>query len=142
MRHKFTKAWIIVTLAVAFLITGNVAMAQSSFGQISGTITDSTGAAVPGAAITIASANTQARRSVTSDDNGNYLVTNLPIGTYSISVTKNSFRSAQQTDVSITADAKVTSNFALQSWPGHRKLFRFRVERSNRSTPPLENWLA
>jgi hypothetical protein len=114
MRHRFFNAWGMLTLAFILILASPRAFGQNSFGQISGTVTDSTGAAVPGATVTIASANTQATRTVSSDENGNYIATNLPIGTYSISITKSSFRTAQQIDVSITADAKVTSNFALQ----------------------------
>jgi hypothetical protein len=99
---------------VVFLgFSGLSAYAQSSFGQISGTIVDPTDASVPDATITITSTNTQATRTATSDENGNYIVTNLPIGGYSITVTKTGFQTAKQSGVSISADAKVTSNFTL-----------------------------
>lgn len=99
--------------AIALVFSGYRADAQTSFGQISGTVLDPSGAAVPDAAITITSTNTQATRSATSDQSGNYIVTNLPIGDYSITVTKTGFQTAKQSGVSISADAKVTSNFTL-----------------------------
>jgi hypothetical protein len=98
---------------IALVLSAYRAHAQTSFGQIAGTILDPSGAAVPDAAITITSTNTQATRTTTSDQSGNYIVTNLPIGDYSISVTKTGFQTAKQSGVSISADAKVTSNFTL-----------------------------
>lgn len=113
MQYRFRAVLSILLLAIGFVFSGLSAQAQSSFGQISGTVLDPSGAAVPEAAITITSMNTQAARTVSSDQNGNFIVTNLPIGLYSISVTKTGFQTAKQNDVSISADAKVTSNFTL-----------------------------
>jgi hypothetical protein len=113
MQYRFWKVWNILLLAVTVAFSGLEARAQSSFGQISGTIVDPTSASVPDAVITITSMNTQAKRIVNSDSDGNYIATNLPIGIYSISVTKTGFQTAKQSDVSISADAKVTSNFTL-----------------------------
>jgi hypothetical protein len=110
------KSWRLSLLALGILLSlSNVsAFAQSSFGQISGAVTDPTGAAVPDAQITVTAVGTQAKRNIVSDADGNYLVTNLPIGEYSLSITKTGFRTAQQAGVYITADAKVTSNITLQ----------------------------
>jgi hypothetical protein len=100
-------------LAITLAFSNLQAHAQSSFGQISGVIDDPTGAAIPEATVTITNISTQAKRTVVSDGGGNFIATNLPIGTYSIGVAKTGFRTAQQSGVTITADAKVTSNFTL-----------------------------
>lgn len=113
MGYRYCRAWSILLLTVGLVFSGLSAHAQSSFGQISGTVVDPTGASVPDATITITSMNTQATRTDTTDQSGNYIVTNLPIGVYSITVTKTGFQTAKQSDVSISADAKVTSNFTL-----------------------------
>lgn len=105
---------ILLVLVCTLLLAAPLAHAQSSFGQISGTITDPSGASLAGATITITATNTQVMRTVKSDNNGNYIATNLPIAVYSISVAQTGFRTAQQADVTITADAKVTSNFVLE----------------------------
>jgi hypothetical protein len=104
----------IAVLTVTLVLSHHSAYAQSSFGQISGTVTDPTGASVPEAQLTITNSSTQAKRTIASDGDGNFLVTNLPIGEYTLSVTKTGFRTAQQSGVYISADAKVTSNFTLQ----------------------------
>lgn len=112
MSDRMLRVWSVL-FAIALVFSSSGAYAQTSFGQISGTVVDPTGAAVPDATITILSMNTQATHSVTSDPSGNYIVTNLPIGEYSITVTKTGFQTAKQSGVSISADAKVTSNFTL-----------------------------
>jgi hypothetical protein len=114
MQNNFFMRFGMFLLALSFVFSGTSLSAQSSFGQISGTVTDPSSASVAGATITITSVNTQAKRTLVSDDSGNYIATNLPIGTYTISVTSAGFRTAQQSDVTISADAKVTSNFSLQ----------------------------
>jgi hypothetical protein len=113
MRNKLLKGWGAFLLAVTLVFSGHTALAQSSFGQISGVVSDPTNAAVPEATVTITSTDTQAKRTVVTDSEGDFIATNLPIGNYSISVSKTGFRTAQQSGVTITADAKVTSNFTL-----------------------------
>ncbi len=113
MQHKLWRVVSALLLVAALSLSPISAHAQSSFGQISGTITDPTGAAVPEASFTITNVNTQVKRTVATDGDGNFIATNLPIAVYSISVTKTGFRTAQQSGVSISADAKVTSNFTL-----------------------------
>ena len=113
MSFKPSRCAGIVLLVITFVFSHLQAHAQSSFGQISGVVADPTGAAIPEAAVTITNISTQAKRAIVSDSDGNFIATNLPIGTYSLSVTKTGFRTAQQSGVSISADAKVTSNFTL-----------------------------
>ncbi len=114
MQRHFIRVWSAIALALVLSFSLSSLHAQSSFGQVSGVVTDPTGAAIPGATITITSVGTQSKRTIVSDSDGNYILTNLAIGSYSISVTQTGFRTAQQAGVTITADAKVTSNFALQ----------------------------
>src|SRR5579883_979806 len=49
-------------------------------GSISGHLEDATGAGVGGATITVTSLETGAKRTATSDENGNYQITSLPLG--------------------------------------------------------------
>ena len=114
MQYRLWQVCSVIAFSIALIFSNSSARAQSSFGQIAGTVVDSTGAAIPGATVTITSTNTRAARTVTSDEEGDYIATNLPIDAYAISVTKAGFRTAQQAGVTITADAKVTSNFTLQ----------------------------
>jgi len=62
-----------------------LAFAQST-GAVQGTVTDSSGAAVPNAAITVRDVNTSQERKLSTDTGGSYLVSSLPVGTYRIEV--------------------------------------------------------
>src|ERR1700730_7498166 len=88
--------------------------AQTSFGQIAGNVTDATGAVVPAATITITNVGTKAVRTVTTDENGYFILTSLPIGDYSVQATAPVYRGENRTGISITADAHLTADFQLQ----------------------------
>jgi len=114
MQQKFWRVMSVLMLVATLVLSHIPAYGQSSFGQISGVVTDPTGAAVPDAQLTVTNNSTQAKRTVVSSSGGDFLITNLPIGDYTIAVTKTGFRTAQQAGVYISADAKITSNFTLQ----------------------------
>jgi len=88
--------------------------AQTSLGQIAGTISDGTGAVVDGVTVTVTNIGTKAVRTVTTDASGYYIVTNLPIGDYILEVAKTGFRGERRTGLSITADAHLPGDFQLQ----------------------------
>jgi hypothetical protein len=100
---------------ILFLIgTAHLTHAQSSLGQITGTITDSTGAIIPGATVNIVNLNTRAVKSVTTDGNGFFVATNLPIGDYTVEAVKAAYRSEKRAGVTISADAHLTADFKLE----------------------------
>ena len=99
---------------LAAVILTSAAQAQTSFGRISGAVTDSTGATVPGAKITIRNTDTQNTRNVDTDSNGYYVVTNLAIGPYTVEVSHTGFQRQQQTGIAIVADGRATADFKLQ----------------------------
>jgi Carboxypeptidase regulatory-like domain len=88
--------------------------AQTSLGQIDGTVTDATGSVVPGATILITNLGTQDTHTVTSDNSGFFVVPNLAIADYSVQIQKSGFRSEKRTGFSVIADAHLTANFELQ----------------------------
>lgn len=84
----------LVTLILSCLILYAPSYAQTSFGRISGTVTDPAGAIVAGATVTVKNAGTQATRTAKSDNNGFYSFSDLPIGSYSVEVNETGFRSS------------------------------------------------
>src|SRR2546423_477583 len=64
----------------------------ASTGAISGTVSDNSGAAVPGAIITITNQATQVKRSVTSNDTGFYSAESLLAGNYEVAIQKAGFK--------------------------------------------------
>ena len=111
MRKYLTKIGLIVFVVVCF----NPSLrAQTSLGQIAGTVSDATGAVIPNAAVTITDLGTQAVRSLVTDGSGFFVATNLPIGDYSVEVKAAGARSEKRSGFSVVADAHLTANFELQ----------------------------
>lgn len=104
-------AAIIFTVLLSF----SVAQAQTSSGRISGTITDSTGAVVPNANVTVSDAGTNLSRTATTDESGFYTLTNLPVGTYSVSIEVPNFKKSIKTENVLNADGRLTIDFTLET---------------------------
>src|SRR5688572_28202037 len=88
--------------------------AQTVVGRISGTVQDANGANVPNATVKIINSATNAERTVTTDDNGFYTVTNLPVGTYTIEAEQKGYKRALVSGQSVTADARLTVDLKLE----------------------------
>jgi hypothetical protein len=112
-RINTTSVFVFVAAALAATLGSGALLAQTSMGRISGTVTDSSDASVAGAKITITSVATQASRTVQTDGNGFYAVTNLSIGNYKVEANKEGFKSQSQVGLNVVADGRLTVNFKL-----------------------------
>jgi hypothetical protein len=102
-------------LAIAALLAGAVfAQTQAINGSVRGNVTDAGGAAVAQAKITVANVDTGFVRSVLSDDNGNYVVPNLPLGNYTVTVQKEGFDTLRRSGVALTAGAEAVVGVQLK----------------------------
>ena len=88
--------------------------AQGSTSQINGTIRDSSGLSVPGAAVKVTQIATGAIRTVTSGADGAYVLPNLPIGPYLLEVTKEGFSKYAQSGIVLQVDSNPTIDAALK----------------------------
>src|SRR5437016_8242633 len=111
-RHRSTIATVGVILLI--LCAAISSSGQTIFGRISGTVKDSNGSAVPSANVTITNAATNLERTVTTDDDGFYTATNLPVGTYTILVVRDGFKKVQQGGIVLNADARLTQDVTLE----------------------------
>jgi hypothetical protein len=94
----------VVVLAACVLTLGGVAKAQlSGKGAVSGTVFDSTGAAVPGATVTVTNDATKIATTTTSTSSGDYAVSTLDPGIYTVSVSAKGFEKQLQKDVHVNA---------------------------------------
>jgi Carboxypeptidase regulatory-like domain len=83
---------IAISLAACLMLLGGKQLAaQQATAQITGTIRDTTHAIVVGAKVTLKNTDTNIARSVTSNKDGDYLFTLVPIGTYELSVEQTGF---------------------------------------------------
>ncbi|HKC87606.1 MAG TPA: TonB-dependent receptor, partial [Blastocatellia bacterium] len=96
---------LLMSLALACLLTSG--SAQGLTGQISGTLNDHNGGVVPGAKVEVINQETAQIRMVTSDSEGNFVVTQLLPGTYSIAVTAAGFKKFEKRNVALTATERI-----------------------------------
>src|SRR5712692_3186324 len=101
---------------LALTILAGSAFGQILTGTISGTVTDSSEAIVPNAAVTIVSADTGVTvwRGVTNDS-GVYRAPALPVGRYKVSVEKEGFKRADASGITVALDQRVAVNVTLQT---------------------------
>lgn len=99
-------------IVAVFVLCSLPALAQE--GRITGTVKDPTGAAVPGATITITNQATGATQTTTSGPNGTYSAAVAP-GTYSASASLKGFAKQTRRGLSVSAGASVTVDFALET---------------------------
>lgn len=110
-----TKVWIATCVAALALFSiGSTSRAQDIFGVISGNITDSSGAALPGVTVTIQDEATRQTRVVTSDSLGFYTAPQLAVGHYMVTAEKQGFKKVRVTGTSLSAGAHATVNLTLQ----------------------------
>jgi len=90
LSRRFCAA--VLSLGVLLSVTCLSLHAQSTYGSISGTISDPTGAAIAGANVTLTSLNTAEKRTQESGDDGHFTFVNLFQGQYRIDVEKQGFK--------------------------------------------------
>jgi hypothetical protein len=100
-------------LLIAGCVWGHAAQAQLSTATMYGTVTDNTGAAVPGATVTITETDTQTSRTVKTENNGEYRADFLPVGPYKISVVAQGFKTLERTGITLTVTEEAHVDLAL-----------------------------
>src|SRR5690242_16935257 len=91
----------------AALLLSSAAGAQDIFGRIGGTITDSTGAAIPNAKVTITNEETKLTRTVNTDDKGFYLAPELAAGLYRVTAEEKGFKTVTKAGNDLVAGARL-----------------------------------
>src|ERR1035441_7158557 len=113
---KFTKLMIMcVILAIWFGNVDSETWAQTaSTGAVTGTVTDSARAVVPGAEVTVVNEGTGEVRKVTTGSVGMYLVPLLPPGSYRVEVSKSGFKLAIRLGVPVVVAGAVGLDVQLE----------------------------
>ena len=93
-------------------LTGG-AFAQVQNGQFTGTVTDPTGAAIANAKVTVTNPATNLSASVTTNASGNYIVKELPVGSYRLTVEAAGFKTVSNTNVPINAGTIAHVDFKM-----------------------------
>src|SRR5271170_5208392 len=109
-RASYRTCMLSLALAALFSVC---AWSQTQLATVSGTITDPSGAVVPGVSVTIVSQGTGLKRSALTDTAGEYHFAGLPTGNYSLRIEKAGFQSQVREGVDLTSVAEVTINSQL-----------------------------
>jgi hypothetical protein len=109
-KMSFSAAVLLAGLVAAF--AASAAFGQSNSGIVSGSVTDSTGALIPGAAVTITNSVSGFTRSTTSDSSGKYRFYNLPFDPYRVTAREQGFSSGVQT-VTVVSTVPAEADFKL-----------------------------
>ena len=110
------RCWLYATFSLFTCLSLTVdAIAQSSSGTITGRILDSTGQAVPGAAVTLIKQDTRETRTFTTDTIGEFVFTSLQPGAYDVTVKALGFKNLEKTNLLLSASDRLsTGDLKLQ----------------------------
>ena len=103
---------------LAFVVLSCISLsAQQITGNISGTVTDPSGAVIRGAAVTAQQAETGLSRKTTTDRDGNYVLMELPVGHYRLQVSAKGFQEYVQDGITLNVNetASVSAHLAVGS---------------------------
>jgi len=103
-----------VFVAALLLLFGTGLRAQQTAADVLGTVTDPSGAVLPGVRITVQNLDTAASYTATSDSGGNYLIPLLPVGRYSIKAAASGFKTWTVPTVTLAIGDRLRQNIRLE----------------------------
>ena len=106
---RFPTGILLVGILAAMRLFG-----QATEGSILGTVTDTSGGALVNVQITVTNVQTNAVRTTFTNESGEYVVTNVPLGSYSVSAESKGFKRAVQPPLAMTVKARVRVDLHLE----------------------------
>lgn len=114
-RAPVVRACAVVALAAAAsLIMPSAARAQAVTGTLLGNVTDSSGAAVPGAAVVATETRTNISRTTTTNESGYYIFSSLQNGTYAVEAELQGFKKIVRQDVKVDVNSTIRVDLKLE----------------------------
>jgi hypothetical protein len=107
-----------IILMIVMLIMSVPVSAQTSRGTVNGILSDSAGAVISGATVTLTNNLTGVARSTISNDQGVYRFDAVDLGTYSVKVTAPSFGAVTKTNIEVSANQTATVDVELSPTGG------------------------
>src|SRR5437660_1427674 len=97
----------VLCLGILIMMSSVAALGQLTTGTIAGTVTDQSGAAIPGATVTLKNTDTGISRTVQTGENGKYDALSLPAGSYEISASLTGFQTVVHTGIGLAVGQNV-----------------------------------
>ena len=108
--YKFQSVLHLLTvLCFVLSLSTTTAVAQSAFGSISGSVTDPTGAVVPGVQVTVTDEGTGVSQSTRTNDTGEFVFPSLLPATYTVTAEKGGFKKLDKTGLTLVASQRLSA---------------------------------
>ena len=104
----------LVAFSLLLAAIPGILSAQQTLGGITGVVTDSTGSLAPGIVVNVKNVDTNLELKTVTSNNGTYQVLNLPVGNYSVSFSKDGFKTETHTAILVQGDRVTTVNGKLE----------------------------
>ncbi len=114
MRMMAAKFKLGIFLGAVILQFSLCAQAQQTLGGITGTVSDKSGSVLPDTTVTIVGDQTKLTRTQKTNGNGAYDFVNLPIGTYTVTVSHDGFQTERLPSILVQANRTATLNVSLK----------------------------
>jgi hypothetical protein len=112
IHHRSIAVWLLAAAVSMFFPSPT--FGQTATGTLSGAIVDESGGALPDVQVIAANLATGLQRQVTSDAQGAFAITMLPVGRYSVTAQRSGFAAAQVKEVVVTANDEVSIHLELK----------------------------
>src|SRR5579871_2249064 len=107
-RHAFRRLiFLVIFCALSVILHLGWGQTQSINGNVRGRVADAAGAAVPNAQVSVKNDSTGFERMGSTDGEGYYVLPNLPLGTYTLTIQKEGFAAQRRPGIVLNAGAEV-----------------------------------
>ena len=113
MQLRSQRSIVLAFVLATGLISSVRLAAQRATATVSGTTTDPSGSAIPGAAVTATNEDTGVTQAATTDSQGRYRIAQMPVGRYSVQASKEGFQTLVQKGIVLTVGDERVADFAL-----------------------------
>ncbi len=114
MRMRYLPIPPVILILVFVVLSGAATAQQITTGVIQGTVTDATGASLPGVTVEARNSDTNLSRSATSDTDGRFVFLQLPPGLYRVTLTLAGFATHVQDNVPLTVGQSINLPIAMK----------------------------
>src|SRR5579864_2591717 len=114
MKYRWGFASVFSLILIVAMMPSSASGQAVAVAQVSGTVTDPTGAVIAGAQVTMTETDKRVSRSTTTDSSGSYVLPNLPVGPYTLEVKAAGFKDYVQTGIVLVVNNNIQVNASLQ----------------------------